>query len=72
MLIRHMKEALGKYFVIKAYVDANHSGNMENKRSHSGLIIYVNNAPTIWYSKCQNKVEASSFGLEFFALRITT
>ena len=25
---RHMTEALGKYVVIKDYVDANHAGNM--------------------------------------------
>ena len=59
---RHIPEALGKYFVIKAYVDANHAGNRENRRSHYGIIIYVNKSPIIWYSKLQNKVEASSFG----------
>ena len=48
MMPRHMPEALGKYVMIKAYVDANHSGNMTNRRSHSGIIIYVNNAPIIW------------------------
>ena len=69
---RHMLEALGKYVLIKAYVDDNHTGNMENRRSHSGIIIYVNNAPIICYSKRQNTVEASSFGLEFVALRIVT
>ena len=67
-----MPEALGKYVVIKAYVDANHAGNMSNRRSHSGIIIYVNNSPIIWYSKKQNTVEASSFGLEFFAIGIVT
>ena len=69
---RHMSEALGKYFVIKDYVDANHAGNMANRRSHYGIIIYVNNAPIICYSKQQNTVEASSFGSEFVTLRITT
>ena len=69
---RHMMEALGKYVVIKSYVDANCAGNMENRRFYSSTIIYVNNAPVVWYSKCQNTVEASSFGLEFFALRIAT
>ena len=29
---RQMSEALGKYVVIKAYVDANHAGNMANRR----------------------------------------
>ena len=69
---RHMSEALGKYVVINAYVDTNHVGNMENRRLHSGIIIYVNNEPIIWYSKLHNTVEASSFELEFSALRIAT
>ena len=51
MIPRHMPEALGKYVAIKAYVDDNHAGNMANRRLHYGIIIYVNNAPIIWYSK---------------------
>ena len=68
----NIPEALGKYVVIKSYVDSNYSGNMSNRRSHSGIIIYVNNAPIIWYSKRQSRVEDSSFGSEFVALRIPT
>ena len=51
MMPRHMPEALGKYAVIKAHMNDNHAGNMANRRSHSGIIIYVNNAPIICYSK---------------------
>ena len=40
---RHMPEALGKYVLIKAYVDASNTGNMANRRSHYGIIVYVNN-----------------------------
>ena len=58
----HMLEAIGEYVAIKVYVDANHAGNTANRRLHSGIIIYVNNEPTIWYSKKQKTVEASSFG----------
>ena len=72
MIPRHTPEAFGKYVVIKSYVDAKHAGNMANRRSHSGIISYVNNAPIIWYSKHQNTVEASSFGSDCFALRIST
>ena len=66
----HMPEALDKYVVIKDYVDANHTENMANRRSHSGIIIYINNAPIIWYTKRQNTVEASSFGSEFVDIMI--
>ena len=50
----------------------NHDRNMENRRSHSVIIIYVNNVPIIRYIKHHNTVEASSFGSEFFALRVST
>ena len=55
---------------ISAFVDANHSGNVVTRRSHSGIIIFVQNAPIIWFSKRQNTVEAATFGGEFFALHI--
>ena len=70
MTTRHMPEEIGKYVLIKAYVDAKHTGNMADRRYHSGIIIYFNNVPIIWYSKLHNTVEASSFGSEFFSLRI--
>ena len=70
MIPRHMPEALGKYVVIKYYVDANHTGKTANRRSHYRIIIYVNNVHIIWYSKQQNTVEASIFGSEFVAFRI--
>ena len=57
MMPRYMPQALGKYVVIKVYADANHAGNKKNRRSHSSIIIYANNAPIIWYSKIYNTVE---------------
>ena len=50
-------------------MDANHTGNVIPRRSHTDIVIYVQNAPIIWFSKCQNTVESSSFGSEFVALR---
>ena len=68
MMPRHMPEALVMYVVIKYYLDDNHAGNTENRRSYSGIIIYANNAPIIWYSKQHNTVEASSFESYFLLL----
>ena len=65
----NMPEPKGKRVVISCFVDANHAGNMITRRSHTGIIIYVQNAPIIWFSKRQNTVESSSFGSEFVALR---
>ena len=52
-------------------MDANHSVNMAKRILHSGIIIYFNNAPIIWYSKRQNTFESSSFGSGFVAFRIS-
>ncbi len=72
LLPHKMIKPLGNPVTIRTYVDANHAGNLANRRSHTGIIIYLNNAPIIWYSKRQNTVETSSFGSEFVALRIAT
>ena len=60
----------GRPIDMSCYVDANHAGNMMNRRSHSGVLLYLCNTPVIWYSKRQNTVEVSSFGSEFIALRV--
>jgi len=39
-------------------------------QSQTGIVIFVNKAPIIWYSKWQNTVESSTFGSEFIALCI--
>ena len=55
---------------ISAFVNANHAGNVVTHRSHSGIIIFVQNAPIIWLSKRQKTVESETFRIEFVALRI--
>jgi hypothetical protein len=54
---------------ITCFVDANHAGNVVTQRSHTGILIFVQNVPIIWFSKKQNTVESASFGSEFVALR---
>jgi hypothetical protein len=36
---------------MSAFVDANHAGNVVTRRSHSGILIYVQNAPIVWLLK---------------------
>jgi hypothetical protein len=55
---------------MNAFVDANHVGNKITRRSHTGILIYLDSAPFIWYSKSQNTVETSTFGSEFIAMHI--
>ena len=57
---------------MSCFVDANHASDKITRRSQSGIIIYCNSAPILWYSKRQNTVESSTFGSEFVALRLAT
>ena len=61
--------ARGLGFVIRAYVDADHAGNLITRRSRTGFIIFLNNAPIYWLSKRQTGIETSSFGSEFMAMK---
>jgi hypothetical protein len=63
-------EPLGHSVKIFCYCDADHASNVVTRRSHTGILIYVNNAPIVWYSKRQNTVESSTFGSEFVAMRV--
>ena len=71
-LPHNIPEARGVSVDINVFVDADHAGNKVTRRSHTGIIIMVNMAPVMWYSKRQNTVETSTFGSEFIALRIAT
>jgi hypothetical protein len=62
-------EPRGKSVVTRCYVDADHAGCLATRRSHTGVLIFVNEAPIIWFSKRQNTVESSTFGSEFIALK---
>ena len=66
----NMPEPRGRSVTISSFVDANHAGNVITRRSHTGIFLFVQNAPIIWFSKRQNTVEAATFGSEFVALRI--
>jgi hypothetical protein len=59
----------GHGVVIRAFVDADHAGESVTRKSRSGFIVYVNNAPVYWMSKKQAGVETSSFGSEFTAMK---
>jgi len=63
-------EPLGHSVSTTCYVDADHAGCRATRRSHSGILIYVNCAPIVWFSKRQNTVEASTFSSEYIALKI--
>ena len=55
---------------MSVFVDADHAGDKVTRRSQTSILIFLNNAPTEWYSKKQNTVESSTFGSEFIVARI--
>ena len=52
------------------FVDASHVSNTVTRRSQTEILIFLNRAPIVWYSKQQNTVETSTFGSEFIAMRM--
>ena len=55
---------------ISAFVHANHAGNVVTCCSHSGILIFIQNTPIIWFSKRQNTVKGATFGSKLVAMRI--
>jgi hypothetical protein len=62
-------EAQGQSVSMSCFVDADHAGCRVTRRSNTGVLIFVNRTPILWYSKRQNTVEASTFGSEFIAAK---
>jgi hypothetical protein len=55
--------------MMTCFMDADRAGCHLTHRSHSGILIFVNRAPILWFSKRQATVESSTFGSEMVALR---
>ena len=65
-----MPEPRGNSVTTTCFVDADHAGCKATRRSHTGIIIFVNRAPILWFSVRQTTVETSTFGSEIVALKI--
>ena len=71
-LPHNMPSPKGKEARITCYVDADHAHDQVNRRSVTGILLFVNNMPVRWYSKRQKTVETSTYGSEMVAARIAT
>ena len=65
----NMPAARGAHMTIRVFVDSDHAGDTSTRRSRTGFIVFLNNAPVYWTSKKQTGVETSSFGSEFIAMK---
>ena len=70
LLLSKMLEPRGRAVFIYSFVDANHGGNAIKRRSHTGIIMFIQNTPIIWFSKKHNRVEAAMFGSNLVALSV--
>jgi Reverse transcriptase (RNA-dependent DNA polymerase) len=59
----------GRAVTIHCFVDADHASNRMTRKSQTGILIFLNKAPIIWYSKHQTTVESSTYGSESVALK---
>ena len=64
-----MPEPLGKHVIVTTFEDSDHAADVVTRRSRTGVLIYLNRAPILAFSKKQNSIETSSFGSEFTALK---
>ena len=55
---------------MSCFVDANHSENKVDRRSQTGILIFINGTPINFYIKEQPPVKASTFGAEFCAMKV--
>ena len=60
----------GKSIVMSCFVDADHAGCKLTRRSHTGVLLFINRSPVNWFSKRQTTVESSTFGSELVAMRV--
>ena len=67
----NMPETRGRSVIITVIVNANHVSIQVDRRSQTGVLIFINRGPIQWFSKRQATVEVSTFGAEFCAMKTT-
>ena len=64
-----MPEPRGNAVQMTCYVDSDHAGDEVTRRSRTGVLIFIQRAPIIFYTKKQGSIETSSFGSELSAMK---
>ena len=65
----NMPKPLGTEMRMRIFIDSNHAGESLTRRSRTGFIFFLNNAPIYWMSKKQTSCETSTFGSKFCAFK---
>ena len=59
----------GRAVQISCFIDADHIEYQITQRSKTGILIFLNKDPFMWYSKHQNMVETYTFGSDLVAMK---
>ena len=54
---------------MRVFADSDHAGDAATRRLRAGFVVFLNSAPIYWFSKRQTRVETSTFGSEFVAMK---
>ena len=65
----NMPPPRGESVSTHCFVDSDHAKSRVTRRSQTGLLLFVNRALIVWYSKLKNTVETSTVGSEFIAMK---
>ncbi len=60
----NVPEPLDAEFAMITFVDSDHAGDSITRRSRTGFVVFLSEAPIYWYSKKQTSCETPSFGAE--------
>ena len=71
MLLLNVPELWGVPMQMNVFMDVAHATDLVMRHSIMGILIFLMGAPIKWYSKHQNMIESSTFGLEFVVAKIT-
>jgi len=62
-------EPRGQAVELTAFVGSDHEGDTVTRRSRTGIFLFIQNAPIVWFSKKETSIETSSFRSEFSAMK---
>ena len=58
-----MPEPRGNVVRISAFFNANHYGNVVTRRSHSGIIIFMQNTPIFFFQRGRTRLKQQHLGV---------
>ena len=65
----NMPKPLGKEVDLHMFVDSNHTGDKQTRKSRTRFLIYCNMVIIDWVSKKQQTIETSVFSAKFVAMK---